>query len=223
MARRTAAQVPAKAEEAIGNPGVVQDDRDQTSKLPKQPELDDIAKARIDAAVAAGDFNAALEVWCLWFLLATAHRKSEVAKKLYDISDNPLHVWSAYRLHRAARYDLPAWILEYFDRVASKLFELEKAIKRGEKIEPATAAAAALEIGQSGRGNFFKNFGEYPGWAGIAANVYERIKQGDKETYAIEVVAGESGKSKSTVRRAWKKATDSFPELVSQSRRHSET
>ena len=96
--------------------------------------------------------------FCVVKTLAAADRKSDVAKWLYDTSDNPLHVWNAYRLHRAAGYDLPAWILEYFDRVASKLFELKKAIKRGEEIEPAAAAAMALEIkapGRSGRGNVF--------------------------------------------------------------------
>jgi hypothetical protein len=150
--------------------------------------------------------------------------KSFIAKKLYEATGNPLHVWSSYLLHRALGADfadLPEWILEYFDRVANNLFEIEDAKKRGEKIERA-AVTVALEIkkpGQSGRGDFFKNFTEHPERVAIADDVYKRLYLGDKESFAIESVAQSRGVSKSTVRLAWVDAKKVFPKLVSLSHR----
>ena len=43
--------------------------------------------------------------------------KIAVAKKLYEITGNPLHVWNAYRVCRVARLGVPDWVLSYFDGV----------------------------------------------------------------------------------------------------------
>jgi hypothetical protein len=152
--------------------------------------------------------------------------KLEILKMLYDMDRNPLAAWWAFRLARVTRSELPAWVLEYFDRVARNLHALEEAAKRGQKIERG-AGMVALEMkkpARSGRGNLFKNLTEHPTWAVIAADVNERLPLDHKETIAIDVVAKQRGVSFSTVQRDWAKAKKIFPELkVSKSRRLSET
>jgi len=136
--------------------------------------------------------------------------KTAVAKKLYEITGNPLHVWNAYRVCRVARLEVPDWVLSYFDGVAKRLFQLEEAAKRGEKL---SESAIGKAHGMNAPGREFREFSETLDWADIANDVQQQLKHGDKETYAIEAVAGKRGKSPSTVRRAWVSAKKSFPEL----------
>ena len=133
--------------------------------------------------------------------------KTEVAKKLYEITGNPLHVWNAYRVCRVARLGVPDWVVSYFDGVAKRLFQ---PAKRGGKL---SKSAIGKALGMNAPGRQFLEFSETPEWADIADDVWQQRKRGDKETYAIEAVAEKRGISPSKVRRAWVRAKKSFPEL----------
>jgi hypothetical protein len=133
--------------------------------------------------------------------------KTAVAKKLYEITGNPLHVWNAYQVCRVARLGVPHWVLSYFDGVAKRLFQ---PAKRGGKL---SKSAIGKALGMNAPGREFREFSETPEWADIAYDVWQQLKGGDKETYAIEAVAEKRGISPSTVRRAWVRAKKSFPEL----------
>jgi hypothetical protein len=136
--------------------------------------------------------------------------KTAVAKKLYEITGNPLHVWNAYRASRAVRLEVPDWVLSYFDRVAKRLFQHEEAAKRGKKLSESEIGKA---LGMNAPGREFRKFSETLEWADIAEDVRQQLKRGDKEKYAIEAVAEKRGKSPSAVRRAWVRAKKLFPEL----------
>jgi hypothetical protein len=136
--------------------------------------------------------------------------KTAVAKKLYEITGNPLHVWNAYRVCRVARLGVPDWVLSYFDGVAKRLLQLEDTVKRGEKL---SESAIGKALGMKAPGREFREFSETLEWADIAEDVRQQLKRGDKEKYAIEAVAEKRGISPSTVRRAWVRAKKSFPEL----------
>jgi hypothetical protein len=134
------------------------------------------------------------------------HKKA-VAKKLYEITGNPLHVWNAYQVCRVARLGVPDWVLSYFDGVAKRLLQ---PAKRGGKL---SKSAIGKALGMNAPGREFREFSETPEWADIAYDVWQQLKGGDKETYAIEAVAEKRGISPSTVRRAWVRAKKWFPEL----------
>jgi len=133
--------------------------------------------------------------------------KTAVAKKLYEITGNPLHVWNAYRVCRVARLGVPDWVVSYFDGVAKRLFQ---PAKRGGKL---SKSAIGKALGMNAPGRQFLEFSETPEWADIADDVWQQRKRGDKETYAIEAVAEKRGISPSKVRRDWVRAKKSFPEL----------
>ena len=133
--------------------------------------------------------------------------KTAVAKKLYEITGNPLHVWNAYRVCRVARLGVPDWVVSYFDGVAKRLFQ---PAKRGGKL---SKSAIGKALGMKAPGREFREFSETLEWADIADDVWQQRKRGDKETYAIEAVAEKRGISPSKVRRAWVRAKKSFPEL----------
>ena len=133
--------------------------------------------------------------------------KTAVAKKLYEITGNPLHVWNAYQVCRVARLGVPDWVVSYFDGVAKRLFQ---PAKRGGKL---SKSAIGKALGMNAPGRQFLEFSETPEWADIADDVWQQRKRGDKETYAIEAVAEKRGISPSKVRRAWVRAKKSFPEL----------
>ena len=135
--------------------------------------------------------------------------KIAVAKKLYDITRNPLHVWNAYRASRAVRLEVPDWVLSYFDGVAKRLFQHEEAAS-GKKLRESEIGKA---LGMNAPGREFRKFSETLEWADIAEDVRQQLKLGDKEKYAIEDVAKKRGISPSKVRRAWVRAKKSFPEL----------
>jgi hypothetical protein len=164
------------------------------------------------------------------FLSAATDRKLELAERLYEITKHPAHVWRAYYLCRAAGREIPAWVLEYFDRVSKNFLELCDLAERGEVIkERAAAIAEALEMkkpGRSGRGNILvaPEGPEGLAWLAIARDVKREIEKGTKEMFAMEAVAKARGVSESTVWRAWDRAKTNFPELeaISPIRRISE-
>jgi hypothetical protein len=136
------------------------------------------------------------------------------ALKLYEIDKNPLYAWHEYYIRREFDEPIPDWVLEYFDRVASKLLQ---ATEPGSKADVQAAAAEALELkkpGKTGAGTKFTKFRTAPEWAEHAYAVYKKLQGGAvKLDAAFGEVAQEKGVSNSTVRRAWETAKKGFPEL----------
>jgi hypothetical protein len=139
-------------------------------------------------------------------------------EKLHEITGNPLHAWTAYRLCRVTRLEMPDWVLSYLDGVAKGLLG-ETAQKRKKLSESAIVKALGRALGMKAPGRQFREFSKTLEWVEIADDVWQQLKQGDKEKhrtklkYARETVAEERGISTSTVGRAWDKAKEWFPEL----------
>jgi hypothetical protein len=139
-------------------------------------------------------------------------------EKLYQITGNPLHFWTAYRLCRVARLEMPDWVLSYLDGVAKGLLG-ETAQKCKKLSESAIVKALGRALGMKAPGRQFRHFTETPEWVEIADDVWQQLKWGDKQKYptkemfATETVAKERGIKPITVYRAWAKAKKWFPEL----------
>ena len=132
----------------------------------------------------------------------------EAARAAYERGSNPLDVWWAYCEARDSGQPVPDWVMTYFDRCAVALMNLAEAFAVGRSVTaPSTAIAEAFKMkrpGKSGRGSVFSEF-VHRTWIFYGGTVALYMRQGDKETYAIEDVARKNGVSVPTVRRAWKK------------------
>jgi hypothetical protein len=204
MARRKVGRLLAR--KARGN----QRKRVRSTDTPgdQSPKLQD-AKARVEAALAAGDVNATITALVDLGLRRFTEPTCRFFEGIYGVDPNPLYAWLTYRGYRAMGDGPPAWVLAYFDRVAMNLLALTEAAKRDEEIKHG-AVTVALELkapGKTGRGTAFTNFPKGPlfEWGFIAAEVGELVRQGSQETYAIDAVAKSRGVSRSKVRLAYKK------------------
>ena len=132
----------------------------------------------------------------------------EAACAAYECSGNPLDVWVAYWEARESGQPVPDWVMTYLDRCAVALLNLASDSAHGKSVTaPSTAIAEAFEMkrpGQGGRGSVFSEFTNRK-WISYGMIVDHYIRQGDKETYAIENAARKTGVSEAKVRRAWKK------------------
>src|SRR4051812_24824043 len=112
---------------------------------------------------------------------------------MYEATNNPMFVWAAYATCRHYGDDLPAWVLEYFDRSAAALEALTdkpgESTRRRRKRQlkrPTTAITEALGFkrpGRSGRGTALLQSIEVSGGSGttwhhleLAADVQELIE-----------------------------------------------
>ncbi len=137
------------------------------------------------------------------------------AREKYEKSGNPVYVWQAYLETRRAGLGLADWILEYLDSVSSEISSLARKVGRGQQPTDVWGGVAeALKFkkpGRTGRGNVFTDFFDNI-WIFLGHTVAFYMNQGDKEIYAIEDVAKKNGVSTSTVRRAWKRYQQEFPD-----------
>ena len=101
------------------------------------------------------------------------------------------------------------------DRCASGIWELWHDSLSGKKIDHAMIAKALDVVGKRGKGNAFSAYGS-PIWMFLADMVGLYMREGDKESFAIEDVAKRYDSTKSTVRRAWKRFQAEYPELVNE-------
>ena len=135
-------------------------------------------------------------------------------KRQYRTTQNPLYVWAAYRACRAAKATIPEWVLEYLDRSAEHLLELEQEFKTGRNPkETVSAIADAFEMKTRGAGTVFSrvDLGKDIEWFMISLEVYKRIKEGNKEYIVIEDLAKENKRwSKSKIWRCWRRGKEFF-------------
>jgi hypothetical protein len=121
---------------------------------------------------------------------------------------NPLHVWSAYLECRSAKLALPDWVLDYLDRVASRLRRrvANNGLPPSPK-DPAAAIATDLEMARRGAGNVFTHYNRNATKDGpiyLAASINDRLLRGERLTPALDAVCAETGVSKSKLERAWR-------------------
>lgn len=107
----------------------------------------------------------------------------------YRSDANPLHVWEAYALVRAANLTTPTWVLAYFDRVAETLLVLS--IKPPGERQVANAAARALELPRGGRRNVFLDWPKQNHAQWITSQVQSLLDEGHKLYEAARQVGSE--------------------------------
>ncbi len=117
-------------------------------------------------------------------LFATPRLRSEMPHLVaeleaqYHQDANPLHVWQAYALVRAATLPTPPWVLAYFDRVAETLHVLS--IKPPGERQVANAAVRALELPRGGRRNVFLDWPKQNHAQWISSQVQQLLNDGHK-------------------------------------------
>jgi hypothetical protein len=160
-------------------------------------------------------------------------RAIDAAERQYRETRNPVFAWDSFARSRADRLAIPEWVLAYFDGAARQLGSLVEKAQASETISgPADKIAAALGMTSKGAGTVFSRFSDVFldwEWAAIGEEVAAYVRDGDKETIAIENVVkdharirmaalrrgyfvGEPDPSQSTITRAWKRYQNSFPE-----------
>jgi hypothetical protein len=139
-------------------------------------------------------------------LMASAHEDA------YQLTHNPLFAWEAYRCHRKLGGPIPAWILDYLDRLAGGMLQAH-AQSRG-ALSARGLAELLTETGSKGRGGVARIFEQYARFqrdCELADRVERLIEGGCRRPEAWRLVANptpghpRSGFSESTVRRAWER------------------
>ena len=139
----------------------------------------------------------------------------DIHRRSYE-GDRPADAWAAFLVSRMLGETPPDWVMEYLATCAGEIYSLETASIAGEIITP-NRIAGALGMVTKGPGTAFTDQKEWD-WLGMALDVRELIRAGDKDTYAIAAVSADYKKlgyknaSPSTVRKAWKRYQATCPE-----------
>lgn len=129
----------------------------------------------------------------------------------YRTSQNPLTLWRAYALFRAAGGPLPEFILEELDRVAERLMQVSTELPEGEW-QRQTLRAFGFSAGTSKGGPVdpYKQLARWNEARAVASRMCELIMgDGLNETNAKMTVAKETRLSESTVLRHWQEHRES--------------
>jgi hypothetical protein len=163
-------------------------------------------------------------------LAAQAHAL-EAARRQFETSGNPLFAWDSYARARSDELPIPEWVLLYFDATARRLGGVVQQAQAGQPIaRPGNKVAEAFGMKVTGSGSVFARFAGVWldwDWAAIGSQVAGYIRQGDKESFAIENVfkdltfADEEAQrrglrrslvpSASTIGRAWRRYKKELP------------
>ncbi|MCU7858643.1 MAG: hypothetical protein KZQ86_02160, partial [Candidatus Thiodiazotropha sp. (ex Lucinoma kastoroae)] len=120
----------------------------------------------------------------------------------YRIDNNPLHLWTVYRLCRSHNADFPEEVLEYFDTVSRNFHYL---MSRTENVDwPEVGEAMLLTTGK-GAGNKFSSLQTQSKLFGIAFDYYVFKNDGMKSTALIKMLCENFSVSESTVKSARRK------------------
>ena len=124
----------------------------------------------------------------------------------YQEDENPLRAWLVYRECRRFRLRVPAWVLEYFDRVA---IELEVWAKRKAPANLPPALLHALEMRRA-KGTVFTALKESDRDFVLAAmlDIEGRVRKWEKKRTKARRVAEAASRSRQTVERAAKRFKD---------------
>jgi hypothetical protein len=134
----------------------------------------------------------------------------EKDRRHYKMTDNPLFVCSAFLSAHWHKLPIPDWVSEYFYNFAFALNEWASDVEKGDVPEdPVLAVLLASGINKPARGRskFFHEYIALSGWGrwqDLGSEVLKRVKDGDKQTFAIEAVAMKFRTSLSQVHRAWR-------------------
>ena len=149
---------------------------------------------------------------------AIAQDYIETLRNEYEHSGNPLFVWRAYFEARAFGFDVPGWILSYFDAAAMEISRLYQAAAHGDKgstdLRHILDALKFRRKGEMGRGSVFEKALKSD-WIFYGATVQLYISQGDKPDFAIQSCAEQNNVSYSKVNRAWRKYRDRYGDKLS--------
>lgn len=116
----------------------------------------------------------------------------------YQESNNPLFVWEAFKYCRDNGKEIPDWVHEYFENVASNLLSLSKRDRMSNK----RASAEVYEaLGMKGSSrNIFNRFSTYKRNQNIVSRISSLIiDQNMKFTHATQVVSEEMHLSKESI------------------------
>jgi hypothetical protein len=136
----------------------------------------------------------------------------EARRRYTSVPPDPMAPWQAYHAARAYGRDVPAWVLEYFDRVADVI--IGEIRGRNPRPEPAALYGLLAEA------LMFKGRREHAITSladrdrRVAEDVRRAVDQGTKVPNAVREVAAARGISESTVERAWRRSPLRVPDNV---------
>jgi hypothetical protein len=147
----------------------------------------------------------------LWFRLGTL-------ETLYVDTKNPFFVWVAWEIISKHKFEIPEWVLEYFDQCATNLLAV------ADTDAPKDANAVTRAIGfkcEKGAGSF-QDASLILKELTLGGSAGKRVSGGEYETYVYEYLSKELkeqlqhdpkerlGVSSSSIRLAYKKLQDDF-------------
>ncbi len=109
----------------------------------------------------------------------------------YQESDNPLFVWEAFKYCRDNGKEIPDWVYEYFENVASNLLSLSKRDRMSDK-RASAEVHEALGMKKLGSRDIFDRFSIYKRNQNIVSRISSLIiDENMKFTHATKVVSEE--------------------------------
>ncbi|MGD8993030.1 MAG: hypothetical protein PVI00_16350 [Desulfobacterales bacterium] len=119
----------------------------------------------------------------------------------FQITKNPLFVWEAFKLCREHGKEVPDWVYEYFENVASNLLSLSEREKMS-KQRAANEVYEALEMSQLSPRDIFDRFSLYKRNQNIVQRICSLIEDKKKKvTHAVAAVSEEMKLEYGTVRK----------------------
>jgi hypothetical protein len=128
-------------------------------------------------------------------------------QRLYEEQGDPYRAWevlAAARAYREWGIVVPGWVLEYLDRVASRLVEISRLAPSGDAL--ASHVLSALEMTSPGRGTVFSRRKAADEADELARDTAQLIAGGTKAYVAYEDIGKAYQRGKSTVERAYTEA-----------------
>ena len=119
----------------------------------------------------------------------------------YELSGNPVYVWTAIGIACDLEQELPEWVINYLRSSAGKML----AAKQTSALETEHVLKSLGFFVGRGKTGWFEAADKQAFSEMLAKDVHRRISAGDKKVYAYEAAAKEHDCSESTVRRAYEK------------------
>jgi hypothetical protein len=142
----------------------------------------------------------------------------EAMRRQFETEGNPLYAWDAFAWARSDGLPVPEWVLVYMDQAAKALGSLVNQAGEGRALkDPASSVSAAFGMKTSrGTPTVFHRVAGRRDWEWLAQGeqVAAHRRAGNNETDAIYLVAKDLGKGKSTIRDAWKRYVNEFPDTA---------
>ena len=119
----------------------------------------------------------------------------------FQESDNPLFVWEAFETCRDRGQEIPDWVFEYFENVASNLVSLSEREEMSDE-RASTEVYKALGMRKFSSRDIFERFSLYKRNQNIVSRIcYLTETEKKKVTHAITAVSEEMKLEKGTVQK----------------------